>query len=215
MLCSSSKTRYEICEIGRIMYDKGHTPGSSGNISCRLDNEILVTASGCCLGRLSSEDVISVDMNGNPINKKGTPSSERFMHIEIYKRRPDVNCIIHAHAPKSTAMSIAGKEISSNILAEAVIHIGEKIQLAAYETPSTNELATIVADKFTDNDAVLMANHGVVVCANSLEKAFYKLETVEFLCEMYILTAALNAKNHLPPHKIAELLKIRERIFGL
>ena len=78
--------------------------------------------------------------------------------------------------------------------------------------PIHYELASMVADKFKDNDAVLMANHGVVVCANSLEKAFYKLGTVEFLCEMYILTGALNSANHLPPHKIAELLKIRERL---
>jgi L-fuculose-phosphate aldolase len=209
---NSAKIKYEICEIGRQMYEKGYSPGSSGNISCRIGDEILVTASGCCLGKLSAEDVISVDMQGNVIGKHGLPSSERFMHIEIYKRRPDVSCIIHAHSPKSTAMSIAGKEINTAILAEAVIYLGEKIPLVVYETPSTHELAEMVAENFVNSDAALMANHGAVVCASTLEKAFNKLETVEFLGEMCVLSGLLGTTNHIPQNKIAELLKIREKL---
>ena len=200
----------EICEIGKRLYDKGFVPGSSGNISYRIGNDFLISPSGSCLGELSAENLVMTDMEGNSHAGKEKPSSERFMHIEIYKRRPDVNCIIHAHPPKSTAISVAGMDLKEPLIAEAVISVGD-IPLVKYETPSTHKLAADVADHFIDHDAVLMANHGVTTCGKDLKKTFYKMETIEFLSEIYLLTGLLGKKNEIPAEKVAELIKIREK----
>ncbi len=211
LLGSLNQIKTEFIEIGKRLYDKGFVPGSSGNISFKAQNEILVTASGCCLGELTEDDIITVDPDGNLPGRHGKPSSERFMHTEIYKRRPGINCIIHAHPPKSTALSVAGVDLKAPLIAEAVVTMGE-IPLIQYQTPSTLELATLIADNFIDHDAVLMANHGATVCGKGLKKTFYKLETLEFLSEIYIITAMLNNRNEIPQEKIGELLKIREKM---
>jgi len=208
---SLTHIKKEICKTGKRMYAKGYVPGSSGNISFRIENKILITASGLCLGELTGKDILTIDLDGNLLDKEGNPSSERFMHTEIYKRRPDVNCIIHAHPPKSTALSVAGKDLKAPLIAEAVVILGE-IPLVKYETPSTIELAKNTAEPFIDHEAVLMANHGVAVCGKDLKKTFYKLETIEFLSEINLITELLNKKNEIPAEKIADLIKIRESL---
>ncbi|HSA05775.1 MAG TPA: class II aldolase/adducin family protein [Candidatus Gastranaerophilales bacterium] len=203
--------KIQICQIGKMLYDKGFVPGSSGNISHKTDNTIIITPSGSCLGKLSTSDLVKIDLDGNLVDLKGKPSSEKLMHVEIYKRRPDISAIIHAHPPKSTALSVAGKEIKAPLIAEAVVTLGE-IPLVKYETPSSFELAQNVADCFIGHEAVLMANHGVTVCGKSLEKAYYKMETVEFTSEIYLITELLNKRNEIPAEKLPDLIKIREQL---
>ena len=201
----------EICKAGERLYNKGFMPGASGNISYRVEENILITASGCCLGTLLEKDIILIDMDGNSLNKNCTPSSEKLMHVEIYKKRPDVNCIIHAHPPKATALSIAGKELRSPIIAEATVCLGE-IPIVPYETPSSLRLAQDIAVYFNEHEAVLMANHGAAVCGKTLEQTFSKMETLEFLSEVFITTELLGSRNEIPAEKLPDLIKLRESI---
>jgi len=205
--------KHLICKIAKKIYDKGLAPGTSGNISCRLGEKVLITASGTCFGELTVQDVITTDLKGNILEGKKIPSSEKFMHYEIYKLRPDVKCIIHAHPPKATALGVMGKDLKAPLIAEAVVTLGE-IPLVKYETPSSNELAGYVAEKFKDHDAVLMSNHGATVCGNELYETFYKLETLEFLSEIRILTEMTDMKREIPKDKLDELMKIREKKYG-
>jgi len=200
--------KQQICKIGKKIYDKGFAPGTSGNISCKVNGKILLTPSGSCLGELTEQDIITTDLEGNLLNGKKKPSSEKFMHFEIYKKRPDINCIIHAHPPKSTALAVMGKDLNTPLIAEAIVILGE-IPLVQYETPSTRELAELVAECFIKNDAALMANHGATVCGKELNETFHKLETLEFLSEISIITELAGRKNEIPPEKIPELLKLR------
>ncbi len=211
MLSSINHIKTELIETGKRMYDKGFVPGCSGNISVRVQNEILITASGCCLGELTEKDILTIDPDGNLPDNHGNPSSERFMHTEIYKRRTEINCIIHAHPPKSTTLSVAGLDLKTPLIAEAVVNLGE-IPLVEYETPSTFELASSIADQFINHDAVLMANHGITVCGKGIKKTFYRLETIEFSSEVCLMTELLSRKNPIPRAKIAELIKIREKL---
>ncbi len=211
MPCSVNHIKTELIETAGRLYDKGFTPGCSGNISCRVQNEILITASGCCLGELTEKDVLRIDTEGNLLETSGKASSERFMHTEIYKKRADVSCIIHAHPPKSTALSVAGIELKAPLIAESIVILGE-IPIIEYETPSTFELASRVADGFINYDAVLMANHGVAVCGKDIKKTFYKLETIEFSAEVCLITELLGKKNPIPHEKLEALAEIRKKM---
>lgn len=205
--------KQQICHIGKKLYDKGFVPGASGNISYRVDGKIFLTASGTCLGELTEHDILATDLNGNVLEGGKSPTSEKFMHYEIYKRRPDINCIIHAHPPKTTALAVTGKDLNTPLIAEAIVTLGE-IAFANYDTPSTNELARIVGECFTGHDTVLMANHGATVCAKDLDDACHKIETLEFLSEINIITDMMGRKNEIPPEKLNELKKLRELKYG-
>ncbi len=202
-----------ICQIAKKIYDKGLAPGSSGNISCKIDDKIFLTPTGASLGELSKQDIIITDIYGNTTEGEKVPTSEKFMHYEIYKLRPDIRCIIHAHPPKATALGVMGKDLSSPLIAEAVVLLG-LVPLVNYETPSSDKLAKLVAEKFANCDAVLMANHGATVVGQELNETFYKIETLEFLSEIVLYTEMFNVKNEIPAEKLNELWKIREKKYG-
>jgi L-fuculose-phosphate aldolase len=212
-----------IIEIGKKIYDKKLSTGMSGNISFRENNKIFITASGNCLGDLNESDIITLDLEGNEILKqvqddKGAhdenkgekkPSSEKMMHVEIYKKRPDINSIIHAHPPYSTALAVSGETDLPAILAEPVVMFGTGISIVKYETPSSLELAQEVAKYFEKNDAVFMANHGAAVCGKDLKETFYKLETLEFYSQVYLFSGMLGKRSGIPSEKIQELMNLR------
>lgn len=206
--------KYQICQIGKKIYDKGLAPGASGNISCKSGDKILLTPSGESLGEMSEDDIVTTDINGNIIDGAKTPSSEKFMHYEIYKKRPDVTCIIHAHPPKTTALAVMGINLNTNLIAEAIVSLGQ-VPVVTYETPSSTELAGLVAEELAGHDAVIMANHGATVVADNINEAFYRLETLEFLSEINIITQMTGRKVEIPAEKMNDLLKIREQKYGI
>lgn len=205
------KLKEEITEVGKLIYDKGLSPGTSGNISIRLGNNVLISPSGFCLGEIDSSSVVIIDMDGNIVEGSDKPSSEKIMHLEIYKSRNDINSIIHAHPPKATAFAVAGISLDSPILSEAYVTLGQ-VPVAEYATPSSEELAHILADYFLKNDSVLLANHGVVVGGKKLKETFFRLETLELYAEVSLFSKILGNKNELSPDNLQELKKIREEL---
>ncbi len=199
----------QICLTGKKIYNKGFAPGTSGNISCRVNDKILLTPTGANLGELAEQDIITTDLCGNVLEGKKAPSSEKFMHFEIYRKRPDIKCIIHAHPPKSIALGVTGKALKTALVAEAVVVLGE-VPIVEYETPSTSELARVVAGYFARHDAVIMVNHGVTVAGKGISSTFYKLETLESISEISIITELFGCRNEIPVKKLDELMKIRE-----
>lgn len=205
----TKEIKNNIIEIGKRLYNKGLTTGMSGNISFRQNGQIFVTATCTCLGEMSEFEITILDEAGNIVNNnKIKPSSESMMHVEIYKKRPDINAIIHAHPPFSTALALSGESNFPAILAEPVVQLGN-ILLAKYKTPSTIELAQEVAKYFENGDAVLMANHGAVACGHDLKETFYKLETLEFYSQVYLYSGMGCKRAELSPENIQELMKFR------
>lgn len=197
-----------IIEIGKKIYERKLSTGLSGNISFRSDDKIFITASGTCLGDLDESDIITIDLYGNVegVHSK-KPSSEKMMHTEIYKLRPDINSIIHVHPPFSTSLAVSKEYKFLPILAEPIVFLGD-IPLVKYETPSSYELAKEVAMHFEKNDAALMANHGAVVCGHDLKETFYKLETLEFYAQVYLFSGALGNRSEISADKVQELLNL-------
>lgn len=178
----------ELIEYGRLAGVKNFTPGFSGNISARYNDKIIITATGTANGYLKREDFTVIDYNGRKIEGMKNPSSEKMLHIKFYQMRPDINYIFHVHSPYLTAFASAGKSLDQPVLAEIVYCFG-KIPLAEYALPGSKDLVDNTSIYFNDYDVVLMANHGVIVGANTIEQVYLNLE----LCEAYAQTV-LGAK---------------------
>lgn len=205
-----SQARKLIIEIGKLLYERSYVVSSDGNISCRLDeNTILATPTMTCKGRMTEDGLALTDLDGKALNDKKA-SSELAMHLLIYKMRPDINAVCHAHPPHGTAFSAAGLAIDAPILSEVILTLG-CVPLTDYGTPSTNELTDSMKPFIEHHNALLMANHGAVAYGKDLWEAFDRLETLEHTAKIAILSRALGGANDLPKEAISKLINIREK----
>jgi L-fuculose-phosphate aldolase len=199
-----------ICEIGRLLYERSYVVSSDGNVSIRLDeNTVLATPTMTCKGRMTEDSLALTDMDGKPLTDKRA-SSELAMHLLIYRERPDIKAVCHAHPPHGTAFAVAGLAIDKPILSEVILTLG-CVPLTDYGTPSTNELTEAMKPFVKHHNALLMANHGAVAYGENLWQAFDRLETLEHTAKIAILSKALGGANDLPKDAIEKLINIREK----
>lgn len=203
-----SKEIKKIIEYGKLCGEKNYTPGYSGNISARYKDGMLITTSGSSNGYLSENEIVYTDFEGKSLEDGKKPSSEKFLHIEIYKKRPDINYIIHVHAPYLSSFASAGKDLMAPIMAENVFYFGG-IPLADYALPSTMELVENTVKFFDKFDAVLMANHGFIVASKTIEDAYMKLELAESYAQVVLNTYLLGGAKLLSNSQADEILALR------
>ena len=205
-----SAARKVICEVGKLLYERSYVVSSDGNVSVRLDEDrVLATPTMTCKGRMTEESLAVTDMEGKPLTDKRA-SSELAMHLLIYKERPDVRAVCHAHPPHGTAFAVAGLAIDKPILSEVILTLG-CVPLTDYGTPSTNELTEAMRPYVKHHNALLMANHGAVAYGEDLWQAFDRLETLEHTAKIAILSKALGGARDLPTDAIEKLINIREK----
>jgi len=199
-----------ICEIGKLLYERSYVVSSDGNVSIRLDeNRVLATPTMTCKGRMDEDCLAVTDMEGKSLTEKKA-SSELAMHLLIYKMRPDIKAVCHAHPPHGTAFAVAGLAIDKPILSEVILTLG-CVPLTDYGTPSTDELTESMKPFVQHHNALLMANHGAVAYGEDLWQAFDRLETLEHTAKIAILAKALGGANDLPADAIEKLINIREK----
>ena len=203
-----SKEVKKIIEYGKLCGEKNYTPGYSGNISACYKDGMLITTSGSSNGYLSENDIVYTNFEGKSLEDGKKPSSEKFLHIEIYKKRPEINYIIHVHAPYLSSFASAGKDLMAPIMAENVFYFGG-IPLADYALPSTMELVENTVKYFDKFDAVLMANHGFVVASKTIEDAYMKLELAESYAQVVLNTNILGGAKLLSKSQADEILALR------
>ena len=144
---SMQHLKQQLCDYGRRAYDKGLVSANDGNLSVRLnENEILCTPTLQCKGFMKPEDICTVDLDGKHIAGDKRPTSEIKLHLQVYRRRSDVNSVIHTHPPHVTAFAISGKPIPSGILAEPEIFLGE-VPTAKYATPGSKEFSETIVPR--------------------------------------------------------------------
>ncbi len=205
-----SEARKLIVEIGRLLYEKGYVVSSDGNLSIRLEeNLVLATPTMISKGRMTPEMLALTDIDGKPLNDR-KPSSELAMHLLIYKKRPDVRAVCHAHPPYGTAFAVAGLAIDRPILSEVILTLG-CVPLTSYGTPSTQELTRAMEPFIEHHNALLMQNHGAVAYGANLWEAFDRLETLEHTAKIAILAKILGGAQDLPKDAIEKLISIREK----
>jgi L-fuculose-phosphate aldolase len=204
--------RSHIVEIGRRIYAHGYVAASDGNISARLpDGSIVTTPTMICKGRMRESDLALVDIDGNKLRKEErNPSSEFSMHREIYRLRPDIHAVVHAHPPFGTGFAVANVPLDQPLLSEVILTLG-CVPLTKYGTPSTNELVDSLTPFIPYHDALLMANHGAVAYGGDLDAAFYRMETLEHFAKIALIARMVGQPKELPPEAIGKLLDVRER----
>ena len=199
----------EIIKFGKIAGEKGYTPGISGNVSVRCDEGILITASGSANGYLEPEDVVLIDLEGNVAQGSKKASTEKFLHLEFYKKRPDVNSVFHVHSPYLTAFASSHTALMDGVSPEIIYCFGE-IPLADYALPGSEELVENTVKYFDRHDVVLLANHGVIVGAKDLKNAYYSMETVEAYAQIYLNSMVLGGAKELSQENIEDIYKLRK-----
>ena len=211
-MVDEQKVKEQIVQIATRCYDRGLLVAGDGNISVRVgENRLIATPSGVSKGWMTPEMMCVVDLQGNPLEPSPYKvSSEWPMHRIIYEHRPDAHAVCHAHPPHATGFAVAGLSLSKAILSEVVLTLG-CVPLAAYGTPSTRELTDAIEPFLQYHDALLMANHGAVAYAATLEQAFNKLETLEHTCKISFIARSLGNENTIPDRAIPKLFEIRER----
>lgn len=203
--------RREICEVGRRIYQRGFVAANDGNISARMsDDRVLCTPTGVSKGFLSEDMLAICDMEGRQVAGSLKISSEVRLHLEIYKIRPDINAVVHAHPPTATGFAVAGIELTQCVLPEVILSLGG-IPLASYGTPGGMEVIEPIKPLAKDYDAILMANHGVVTLGKHLMDAHFKMETVEHFARIALVAHQLGMVNTLNPQQVKELIGIRGR----
>lgn len=206
--------RQDIIEVGKRMYARGYVASNDGNISARLDdNKILVTLTGVSKGFMKPEDLIVVSLEGKVLSGMKKPSSEVLMHLQVYKDRPDVNSVCHAHPPYATGFAVAGIPLDKCVLPEVVITLGS-IPLIEYGTPGTKELYQPVTKLIKDHDAFLLANHGALTVGNDVFNAYHKMETLEHFAQIAFIAHQLGYLNTLSKEQVQKLKDQREK-FGI
>lgn len=194
----------EVIKYGDIIDAKNFSPGTSGNISVRYEDKIIITSSGSSNGDLSYEDLVLIDFEGNVLDGNKKASSEKFIHIEFYKKRPDINAIIHVHPPFLSSFAAARKSLENPVMAENVYYFG-KIPLADYALPSSMELVDKTAKYFDKYNAVLMANHGFIVGDIDMTQAYLKLELAESYAQVVLNATLLGGAVSLTPREVAQI----------
>jgi ribulose-5-phosphate 4-epimerase/fuculose-1-phosphate aldolase len=203
---SEARLREEICWFGKSLFDRGLTPGSSGNISARVDEGWLMTPTNSCLGRLDPATLSKVDANGKLLSGD-KPTKEAFLHLSMYGERPNAGAIVHLHSTHSVAVSVLADGDPDNpippITAYYVMKIG-RLALLPYYPPGDLTLANAVREVAGRHHAILLANHGPIVAGKDLEAAVYATEELEETAKLYLMLRGQKVKL-LTVEQVAEL----------
>ncbi len=203
---SDAKLREAICTYGKSIFDRGLTGGSSGNISARVDDGWLMTPTGVSLGTLNPAGLSKLDESGNHISGDA-PTKETFLHLAMYRERETAGAVVHLHSTHSVAVSclpdIDPADVIPPLTAYYVMKIGT-LPLIPYYRPGDPGLGDAISGLAGKHSAVLLANHGPVVSAKTLEAAVYATEELEETAKLYLLLHGRNPRA-LTEEQIAEL----------
>jgi L-fuculose-phosphate aldolase len=190
---SESDLRQALVEGGRICYDRKLLTSNDGNLSVRLSGDrVLITPAGVSKGRMGVNDILCIASDGQRIQDSPghAPSSETPMHLEVYRQRPDVRAVIHAHPVFSTTLTVAGLEFPIDILPEGALLRGG-VPVTSFAKPGTVEDAGAIRPLIGSHDAILLRQHGILTCGLDLEEALLNLERVEHVAEVFWRAHAL------------------------
>ena len=208
---SVQELRQDIVAIGKLAFEKGWVASNDGNISVRLDDSrILCTPTGISKGMMQPCDLIICDYEGTKLEGDRECTSEIAMHLTIYKMRPDVNAVVHAHPPVATGFAVAGRALNLAILPEVVICLGS-VPLADYGLPGTPALTDGMLPYILKYDAILMANHGAVAYGADLHQGYFRMETVEHYARITLVAELLGGAKPLPRVEVNKLIDSRTR----
>ncbi|NOZ50901.1 MAG: class II aldolase/adducin family protein [Chloroflexi bacterium] len=212
---SEQDWRQEIVQVCQLMWQKDYLAASDGNVSVRLDEEhFLVTPSGLSKGFITADQLLVIDWDAQPVGPRYgiardlRPSSEILLHLEAYRRRPDIVSVVHAHPPLAVALSIAGVSLAQCILPEVVMTLG-LIPTSDYAAPASPEGPQVIAGLIESYDAIILQRHGSVTVGASPWEAYLKLEKVEHTAKITKTVLELGGEPPMPADQVAKAAEWR------
>lgn len=195
-----------MCAVGKLLYDRGYVAANDGNLSMKVEpDRLLVTPSGVSKGRLTPDMLLVTDLEGNVLEGNRHPSSETKMHLAVYRGRPDVGAVVHAHPPVSTAFAVCRRGMETPYLSELVTGLGAVPCTPSFAMLSTDQVPRSVEPYLADHCAVLLANHGALTWGEDLWEAFDRMETVEHTAKILLNARLLGDPVALTQEETAEL----------
>jgi L-fuculose-phosphate aldolase len=208
---TEDELRRDLARFGRLLHRLGFMPGTSGNLSVRLDRQrLLVTPTGMSKFLMRADDMVIVDLDGRQLGGARRVTSEIGLHVAVYKHREDVGAVIHSHPPIATAFACAGRGLDEHLCQEAVMTLGA-VPLAPYATSGTYEVAESITPFIPAHEAILMANHGAVAYGADLLQAFQRMETLEHLAQIGLIAQQLGTPEFLSAQRIDDLQGAKSR----
>ena len=202
--------REAVCRVGKLLYDRGYVAANDGNISVRVgEGRLLITPSGVSKGRMTPDMLLVTDLDGTVIEGNRHPSSEGKMHLEVYRGRPDVNAVVHAHPPVATAFAVCRRGLETPYLSELVAGLGQVPCTPSFAMLSTEEVPQSVRPYLADHNALLLANHGALAWGGDLWEAFDRLETVEHTAKIVLNAQLLGGGIPLTEEEVVRLQGLR------
>lgn len=202
--------REQICQVGKLLYDRGYAAANDGNISVKVaPDRPLMTPSGVSKGRMTPDMLLVTDLEGQVIEGDRHPSSEGKMHLAVYRGRPDAGAVVHAHPPVSTAFAVCRRGLETPYLAELAAGLGQVPCTPSFAMLSTDEVPDSVAPYLPDHNALLLANHGALAWGGDLWEAFDRLETVEHTAKIVFCAERMGGAVPLTEQEVSRLQGLR------
>lgn len=200
--------RKEIARFMRRLYDHGLTTTSGGNISLRVDEDIvLITPSATDKGRMKWKEVGIMNIGGENLTPALKPSIEAGMHLSIYRKAKDICAVVHAHPVFASSFTATKYEIDTKLTAEAAAILGTPL-MVPYALMGTADLAKIVSDSILNSRILLLENHGILTAGKSLLQAFDRLEVLENAAKMTLIVEITRKKSPLTRDRLLEIEKL-------
>jgi L-fuculose-phosphate aldolase len=203
--------RSQVAQTALKLLQTGLVVNTSGNVSIRVDDFVVITPSGCTYEHLKAEDILVLDMEGNPVDGDLLPSSETPLHLSVYGSDATIRSIVHTHSVYATAVSTLVKELPA--IHYQIAGLGGPVPVAPYQTFGTPELGAAVTEAIRGRSAALMQNHGAVTVADTVEQALAKSVTLEWLSRVYLVAMQSGSPSLLDDEEI-ERVKRRQIEFG-
>lgn len=207
------KIRQEIIVTAKHLYNKDMLAAFDGNISYKIrEDYILITPAATAKAFMREEDICTITLDNKILS--GNPSSERLMHLGVYKKCKEARCIVHAHPPTAIAWSIARphlKELPSESLSELILGAG-KIPIAPYARPGTHAMSDVLTPFLPKHSLIILARHGALSWACSLREALNGMERLEHSAKILLRAEQLGGVTNLPEGELIFLKKLRKKI---
>ena len=206
---SRARIADEIVTVCRRLYERGLIAGQDGNVIVRLDGgHILVTPAGLSKVDVTVDSLVELAPDGSPVTLGRSASSEVGMHLCIYRARPDVRAVVHAHPPVATAFGVTGRDFMDAVLPEVIFHLGS-VPLVPFALPGTPALGDAMAPFLADHDAFLLASHGATTVGPSLRLAHQRMESLEHAARILHAASMIGPATRLSDEDVAALRRAR------
>ena len=206
------KLRAQVIQTSKRLHEMGWVANHDGNVSVRLRGDrLLITATAMSKRDIDDASLLVVDMQGRVLEGRKKPFSELELHIACYRARPEVNCVLHSHAPFATAFGLVGRELAPIAIPEIVVSLGDRIPTLMRRMPKDPEGPEFVAQYAALYDAMLLSGNGVLTLGDDLTQALLRMELVEHYAKILHAAGPLGTIEPIAPADVQKLLEARKK----